>query len=387
MAIAFADLLTPTPLATIKNTIVTTAKVLGLPTDSWAENGITRTTIALFAKLYSTATDLIAVVAGSGFLDTASGDWLTLLAKSVYGVDRIEASYASGVQALTLTNGGGGLYTFAVGDVVAVNTATGATYRNTSGGTLSPGAGQTLKLDIQAEVGGSTGNAGVGEIDDLVTKFLGVTCANTIALAAADAESDENLRTRCRDSVALKSPGGTRKAYEYVARSAVDASGNSLGVTRVQVMPAPGDGTVVIYVAKDTGAIGSTALAIVQADFDDKVTPYGFAATATDATNHTITAPCSIWIPTSLGMSDADAKKAVDDALKAYVNTIPIGGTVLPPATGKVYWRALLGVIERAIPGMLHATLASESDVAISDGQAPVWAGSTADITVTQVSS
>ncbi|HVE35603.1 MAG TPA: hypothetical protein VNC18_18700, partial [Gemmatimonadaceae bacterium] len=122
-----------------------------------------------------------------------------------------------------------------------------------------------------------------------------------------------------------------------------------------------------------------------QAIFDEEVTPYGFDATAITATAVPLTVPCTIWIPSSLGMSEADAREAVFDALQAYVESLPIGGVVITPATGKVYWRALLGVVENSIPGMLKAVLSSEVDIAIADGEVPTWAGDLTDTTVNQV--
>jgi uncharacterized phage protein gp47/JayE len=383
---AFSELLKSLPLDSVKKSITSVATAVGLKTENWAEGGFSRTLVALFGQLYKTASDVVAIIAASGFLDTAERGWLTLLAYSVFRVSRIEATYASAVNGIKLTNGGGGLYTFAPGDIVVAHASTGKTYRNTTGGTLNPGVGQILRLDLAAEEPGIASNASVGEITQMVTTFTGVTCTNEVALTGIDEESDPALRQRCRDSLALLSPGGPWKAYDFIARSAVDDDGDSLGVTRVLVAPAVGDGNVDVYVAGASGAIGAPSVAIVQADFDAKVTPYGFTSTALDASNHSISAPCTVWIPASLGMSTGNAQTAVDDALREYVEAVAIGGTVISPASGKVLWRALLGVVERSIPGMLQAQLVSEADIAIAGNEVPVWGGAPADVTVVQVS-
>src|SRR6185295_6391842 len=333
-----------------------------------------------------TAGDVVKLIAASGFLDTAAGVWLTFLAKNLFNVERIEATVAKAPNALTLTNGGGGLFVFDVGDIIVAHNVTRKTYKNTTGGTLSPGVGQTVTLDLEAEEAGSDSSAGVGTLTDLVTTFLGVTCSNPVALVGLDEETDPALRQRCRDSLALLALGGIKRAYEFIAKSAKREDGTAVGVTRVRVMPSPGDGTTTVYIAGASGLVAVDDVAVVQAEFDAKVTPYGFDATAVSATNVSITTPCTIWIPSSLGLSEADARAAVFDALEAYVQTLPIGGVVISPATGKVYWRALLGIVAGAIPGTLKAQLTSEADVSIADGEVPVWAGVLSDTTVTQVS-
>jgi len=385
MFTTFSDLISTKTLEEWKRSIVNVAILVGLKTQNWAEGGYTRTLLALFAQLYKTAGDVVRLIAASGFLDTAEGAWLTLLARSVFNVTRIEATFANAAEGITLTNGGGGLYTFEPGDLIVAHSSTGKTYRNTSGGTLSPGIGQTLKLDLEAEEAGTASNAGVGTITVLVSTFLGVTCSNSVALVGLDEEKDEALRQRCRDSLALLALGGIKRAYEFVARSATRLDGSAVGVTRVRVMPAPGDGTVDIFIASASGAVAGPDVTIVQAEFDEKVTPYGFDATAISASNVALTAPCTIWIPSSLGLTTAEARQAVFDALEAYVQTLPIGGVIISPASGKVYWRAVLGIIEGSIPGMLKAVLDNEIDASIADGEVPVWAGDLADTTVEQV--
>ncbi len=383
--VSFSDLLSTKTLDDWKRSIVNVATLVGLKTENWAEGGYTRTLVALFAQLYKTAGDVIRLIAASGFLDTADGDWLTLLAKSVFNVERIEATFAKAPLALTLTNGGGGLFTFEERDIVVAHSSSGKTYRNTTGGALSPGIGQTLTLDLEAEEAGTDSNAAIGSITILITTFLGVTCSNVVALAGLDEESDPDLRQRCRDSLAILSLGGIKAAYAYFARSAVRPDGSAIGVTRVKVIPPPGDGTLDVYIATASGEVAMDDVAIVQDVFDESVTPYGFDATAISATNKSITAPCEIWIPSSLGLTEAAARAVVLAALESYVETLPIGGVVISPATGQVYWRALLGIVESSIPGMLKAELDAETDTAIATGEVPVWGGVLSDTTVTQV--
>jgi uncharacterized phage protein gp47/JayE len=384
--LSFSDLLESVSLAQWKQAIISVANSVGLKTTNWAEGGYTRTLVALFSQLYKTGGDVVRVIAASGFLDTAEEAWLTFLARNVFGVERVEATYAAAPVALELTNGGGGLFVYEAGDIVVAHEDTGATYRNTSGGTLNPGIGQTLLLDLAAEEPGTESNASIGKIRVMVTTSLGVTCNNVVALAGLDEESDALLRQRCRDAVAALSIGGIENAYEYYAKSAKRDDGSPVGVTRVLVAPPLGDGTVDVYIASASGAIPPADVAYVQADFDEFVTPYGFDATAISAVNLSVSAPATIWIPVSLGLDTATAQQKVHDALRDYVQSLPIGGVIISPATGKVYWRALLSVVASAIPGTLKAQLVTEADINVATNRVPVWAGILAHTTVNQVS-
>lgn len=381
--IAFSDLISKKTIDDWKKTIVDISTLVSFNVTNWAEGGFSRTLMALFATLYATASDVVRLLAASAFLETATGAWLKFLAKQVFNVDPIEATFAQAVEGITLTNTGGGLFVFDAGDVIVSNGT--KTYKTTSGGTLSPGPGTILKLDLIAEEAGSGSNAGVGTITEMITTFLGVTCSNEIALVGLDEETEDQLRQRCRDSVGARSIGGIKNAYAYFAKTATRPDGTSIGITRVAPQPPAGDGTLTVYVAGASGAISGPDVAIVQDIFDTKVTPYGLNATAVSASNLSVTVPCTIWIPAALGLSEAEAQTLVRDALKAYVETLPIGGVVISPATGKIYWRALLGIVEGSIKGMLKAQLTSEVDISVATNEVPVWAGVLADTTVTQV--
>ena len=384
--LSLSSLLQAVGLESWKAKIEQVAVTVGLQTENWSELGFTRKMLALFATLYTTAGDVVRFIAAAGFLDYAEGDWLTLLARNVFRVVRVEATFASGVEAIKLTNTGGGLYVLEVGDLIVAHATTKKTYRNSTAGTLSPGVGQILRLDLVADEAGSDSNASIGTITELVTNQIGATVTNEVALAGLDRQEDEALRQLCRDSNATLSIGGIKKAYEYYAKSAVDDDGISVGVTRVKVMPAPGDGTLVVFIAGVSGALSGPSVAFVQASFDLNVTPYGFDATATSAANLSVSKPCTIWIPSSLGLTTLEAQEAVDDALADYVGAVDIGGVLIAPTAGRIYWRTLLGIVEGAIPGMLKAELTSETDVTVAEGEVPIWGGVPADVTVTQVS-
>jgi uncharacterized phage protein gp47/JayE len=383
--LSLAELLSSVPLADWKDRLVKTATAVGLSTENWAEGGLTRTFVALFAELYKSAGDVIPNIAASHFLDLAEGPWLTLLARQVFGVERIEATYAAAPLGLTLTNTSQKLYLYDPKDLICKRPGIDRTFRNSSGGALTPGG--TLKLDVIADEPGSGSQAPVGTITELVTTFLGVTCTNTVALVGLDEQGDPELRELCRDSRGSLGNGGTKRTYAFYAKTARRANGGPIGVSRVKIPPAIGDGTGTVYLASAGGVIPAEDVAVIQKIFDgDEETPgvthYGFTATAASATVVNIAAPCTVWIPQSLGIGEETAQEKVNTALIAYVASIPIGGVIIAPAGGAVFWRKLLEVISGAIPGTLKAELASEADTALTISQVPVFNGVPSDTTV-----
>jgi hypothetical protein len=381
--LSLSQLLQAVPLESWKQRIEDIAKGVGLKTENWAAGGFTRILIALFAPLHTTNGDAVRIIAASHFLDLAEGAWLTALAKQVYNVDRIEATYAAAPQAITLTNTGNKYFEFDPLDIVFKKPSNDRSYRNSSGGVLPPGG--TLVVDVIADQPGSDSNAAVGTITELTTTLLGVTCTNTVALIGVDEQKDPELRQLCRDSVAARSIGGVKRAYFYYAKTTRRTNGTPVGVTRVRIPPAVGDGTGAVYVASASGALTSPDVDFVQASFDENVTHYGFDATAISAANKSITAPCTIWIPSSLGLTEEQAQLKVYDALSAYITGVDIGGVVIAPTAGRIYWRKLIEIITAAVPGALKAQLTSETDIAIAGNEVPVWAGELDDTIVNLV--
>ena len=388
--LSLSDLLQALTPAQAQAIILGLCAQLGLPVTSWQSGGVALTIISVIAQVYSAFTQVIVTAVGGGLLDYAVGGWLTLLARNVYNVTRIPATLASAPQAMLLTNGGGGQYIIAAGDLTFSQTIGGVKYlyTTTSGGTLASGPGTTLTLDVAAVTSGSTSSAAPNTITTLETTLLGVTCTNTVPVLGQDAELDPALRQRCRNALGALSPNGPKQAYYYVATSAT-LNGVSCGVTRVKIPTPPGDGSLTVYVATSSGALSGTVgdlttpLGVVDNLIQNNVVPEGVGpVTVASATPHSVAITGDVYVNVAGNLVTSDVQVAVDAAMTAYFSVLPIGGQVA--GIGKVFINGLIGVIENSSPWIVYATISSPSaDVSMGVGDVPVYGGTT--ITVHQV--
>lgn len=163
----------------------------GFPTGDWApvqQGGLERGTIDMVAgALANLQAAKLAAAINAGFLDLATGDWLTFTAKSYYLLDRAPATFT--VQVLTLTcSPSSGPFTIAVGELIAVGAGTiaGANrYRSLDAATLPKGG--TITMRFQAEVAGAAASDPPGTITTLVTSLPGVTVVNARVLVPSPA--------------------------------------------------------------------------------------------------------------------------------------------------------------------------------------------------------
>jgi uncharacterized phage protein gp47/JayE len=352
------EMFTPMTKDEILEGMLTLADSLGFPTSAWQPGSVAREILEICAQQLANTSEVVASVAAGGLVDYATSGWLTLLAKSFYNLDRIEATFGTG--SVTLTNSSGVGYVIAANDIHFLNSTTGATYTNTTGGSL--GAGGTLTLDIIADEAGSASNAVATQINALVTPLLGVTVTNPAALTASDAESDDQLRARCRASLAAASPNGPSDAYNYFATSSVRENGSSVGITRSRVDETQGD--VTVYVATDSGAVPGSAgdpttdLGAVNANIQANCVPTGITATIATAVAAPITVAGDAWLKTGSTIAPAALQALILAKLQTYWKTIPIGGFDIGSG-GEIFLDAIIGQVFQAHPDIIQVTISS----------------------------
>ena len=123
MSVELEDLTTPLTIAQVETAFYDGMAARGVDTTSWKPGAVVRTLVLIFAIITAALSRLIALLAKSSFLDDSSGDWLTIVARKTYGVERITGTFASGY--VTLTNAGAGVYSGDAGDLVCSNSSTG----------------------------------------------------------------------------------------------------------------------------------------------------------------------------------------------------------------------------------------------------------------------
>jgi hypothetical protein len=382
-----AELTTPLTRTEIEAAIYSAIEALGVKTTSWKPGAIARTIIAGTAIVLAAFSTLQARIAESGFLELAAGDWLTIVAREVYGVERSNGTFAAGN--VTLTNTGGGLFTPGIGDVIFLNSTTGKTYRNTAAFVLNPFQ-VGLVVPVEAIEIGADSTAAPTDIDDFVTVLLAVTVTNPNALVGQDPETDAALRERCLAKTGVLSPNGPADAYRFLALSAVTTGGTPAGVTRVRTVP-DGAGNVLVILATAsgpvTGIIGdpSTPLGAANEAIQTQCVPLAVTATVQSAVASTIAVTYSLWVKNTIGLTVSQIQTQVATALAVFLSTQPISGSRKVPGPGFVFVEQLEGVIAEAVGASFLVDVqvtVPAANVAIASNGAPVLGTVTPTVTV-----
>lgn len=376
MSITFKldDLITPLTSEQVKKSIYDMLGVLGVSTTSWKPGGVVRSIVASCSVTIAALSQLTARLARMSFLETSEGDWLTLVAHHVYGVDRFAATFASGT--VTLTNSAGGVFVYAVGELVISSSATGKEYRNTVPITIP--ALSSVSCDVAAVEAGSASTAFAGEIDTLVTTAAGVSVTNALDFVGQDEETDEALRLRCRDKLGSLSPNGPADAYAHFARNSTRAAdGTSIGVSRVRTTN-DAAGNVYVYVATASGAVPgtigntSTDLGKVDDDIQRNAVPLGITAHVASATPVAVPITYELWAYNTVGMSAAQLASAINAALDQFFAKQPIGGNVIDFSGGHVFRSEIISVISNVRPEIFRVDLTSPAvDVSLASNEVP----------------
>uniref|UniRef100_A0A7V4EFU1 Baseplate J/gp47 family protein n=1 Tax=Thermus tengchongensis TaxID=1214928 RepID=A0A7V4EFU1_9DEIN len=296
----------------------------------------------------------IAQIARGGYLSTAQGPWLDLLAEEFFALERKRATFARGRVRLTASPGFGP-YNIQPGDLW-LGTADGLLYQNTTGGLLQSG-GQ-LDVEVQAESPGSRYNVPAGAISILHTPLPGVSATNPpdwLLEAGRDEETDEELRERCRIRWAELGGGATRHAYEFWALTAHPA------VTKVRVLDdhPRGQGTVDVVVWGE-GGLGADVVAQVDAYIQER-RPLTANVLVYAATPRVVSVVATIAV--RAGYLSA-AQSQVAGELATLQQEMPIGGTL---------YRSRLIEALFARPHVVNVALATpNADIALAPTEALV---------------
>lgn len=364
MALSYDELTTPPTEDEQLTTLLELATLAGFPATSWQSGSVPRTILQILATALSTLAALIRDIGRGGLLDEAEGDWLDLLARSLFNEERIAAVRTRGQATLTC-NAAAGPYTIAIGQLVATD-STGKEFRNVTGGTLASGG--TLNLVFEAAEPGAAYNLANNTLTILLTPLAGVTIDNPavppsttwITQTGADEESDEQLRERCRTKWATQGTGATTDSYTFWAREASSA------VRRVNVLEhsyagTPTDGHVTLYLAGEVGTVDAAAVTAVGTYIADR-RPLCTTVTIIAATQVDVAVTATVTVRAE---DRAAAEAIVDDFLDELEAEIEIGGTV--------YLAAIVEQLMRP-EGVINAVLAAPAaDVVLDFNEVAVF--------------
>lgn len=368
MALTLDQLVTALTEDEVLETMLAALDTLGVPARSWRKAGALRSILRVCANSFAQYSQVMAAFAKSGFLDYATADWLTLLAKQGYSVDRIPATYAAGN--LTLTNAGGGVYTFAAGECRALWTISATvkrSYRNTAGFTINPG--QVLTIAFEAIELGTASAAPAASITDLETAAPGVTLTNPTAFSASDAQGDDDLRTVCRNKLGALSPNGPGGAYDYAIAAAKRPTGDAVNINRYSRSPSSSTGVVDVYLASPAGVPDPLDVGYVQTSIAAIAQPDTVTVNVNSATAVAVTKTITVWARAKAGVAASDITAAVNTALNAYISTYPIGGIAKSPATQGYLWSSGLEGVVKSAHDTIFAVDGFGADVALNAGR------------------
>lgn len=338
-----ANLIVAAARDALYSTMLSAASALGLSTESWTPGDPTRTLFDVTARMQEAYEAGTVAAIKAGFLTLATGDSKTLVARYVYNEERVPATYAECT--CQLSNAGVLPYTWDPDDLIAVDPVTGATFRNSTGGTLLGGG--TLDLTFIAEEAGTDSNAGIGDIDTLATPIAKITITNTTAAAATDEEGDDALEARCLAKLGSLSPNGPADAYHYVATTP-SLTGDS-ETTRTRVIDDSVTGDVTVYLASASGDVTTGARDAVEDAIETWATPLTINVTVTRATELAIPITYTLWVYDSIGKTTGVIQQDIEDALLAAFALRPIGGDDSDPGPGVIYRDFILTTILQAV--------------------------------------
>lgn len=361
------DLVTPVTSDQALETFMRELETLGLNPRAWRPAGGLRSIMRVVASSYAAFSRLQAAFIRMAFLELAEGVWLTLLAFYVYGVTRREASFANGEA--TLTNSGGGSYTFAPGQLRILNPTTRKAYANVATITLLPLA--TLVIAIAAVEIGTASSSGTGTINQLETQYAGVTVTNAAPVVGLDAATDPELRQLCRDKRAARSASGPRGAYAFAVRSALRLDGTPVNLNRVSISPSSSTGQVIIYVASPSGAPSGDDVTQVIANLNAIARPDTVTVLVYPATNHALTGTYTVWAEKRNGLSSEDLVALIVAKLVELNKSYPIGGIPKTGTQGYLYASTIDGVIKTAHEA-IYAVDGLGADVALAASEVAI---------------
>ena len=161
--VTLQDLIKAKGADVVKAELISLLQSNGFDATDWNSGSQSRTLLEIESMSLAELWSVVSQIAKGMFLDTARDGWLTLLAKSQYGLDRIPAEFTQGIATFSLIPGLGPR-TINGGDII-VSDGLGHNFitDNSSPVTLNTGS-PSATIRIIAQTASSANNVGAGTI-------------------------------------------------------------------------------------------------------------------------------------------------------------------------------------------------------------------------------
>jgi uncharacterized phage protein gp47/JayE len=332
MALNLTDLQTPVSKESVRTVILDLLSCLNFPVDSWQDESAARSFVETQAHLLSVQSQSVATLALMVFLPTATGSFLDALVQSHFDMTR-NAAVATVIE-VDLVNSGAATHSVTPGSVL-LRASNGQMFQSNESATVTAHA--TTAVEFIAQIAGAAGNVNAQTLE-LVTPLAGVVAEyeGPLSTAGADVESDTKLRER-----ALAKWGALRveKVDLGLVSLAREASPSVHGVSVDSDNPR-GPGTVDVYLASETGTIGSGELVLVQAALDAALFGTGTdepAGLAVAAPLQVVNLAATVYVR---GANADDVRTRLTAAWDDFLLDVPLGGFDLSPGPSNVIQRA-----------------------------------------------
>lgn len=365
MSIPIEALVRPISSDDLFNLLLDSLEAIQIPARSWRSGSVARSILGVLAQAGAQGSTIVADCVAAGFLAYAHDIGLSAHAEDFYGVERIDATFATGK--VTLTNGGGGIYTVAANELVVSSSNTSARFRVTDSFVL--GANSAIDVNVMAIESGSDSSVAPAEIDQLETTLNKVTVFNATSLVGTDAETDDALRLRCLAKRGTWSPFGPRDAYVFAATSATLTGGLPTSITRVSVSRFSSIGKVIVVCATPTGAPSSDELAAVTAACNAMARPDTVTLEVDGASPVAVNKSITVW---ARGGSTTLLALEVQRGLTQLLSAYPIGGIAKSDGgQGYLYTDAIAAAVIDSDPQIFDVDISDETDIPLATNQVP----------------
>lgn len=189
MALTLQELINPKDSNTVKAELITLLQKYGFSATDWESGSEARTLLEIESDSLAQLWAVVTEIAKGMHLDTAEGDWLTLLARSNYQIERIPAEYTKGYATFSLI-AGGGPRTISAGEII-VSDGLGHTFvtDNPVPVNLTTLASQA-QIEIISQTTGSANNVAQGAITTVNQGPADITVINQGLLTPAAVQNN-----------------------------------------------------------------------------------------------------------------------------------------------------------------------------------------------------